>query len=228
MCNGPWEKPTKVRKERRDRFGKLPKLEPNLCIYIYKHTVHIHYSAKGPWKKSLNCFPTKYVIPQSLKVCHWLSQFMISHRWDKRLETDNGCFLKILNAVSSSGTGFILFIGSQLVGSPFSLSNHHVGPPELNDCQLCHVSLSSETVEQSSKPGSGNPVYWVYWLILNYSPCTQVGSLNWAYPCSATVESNNPDNPLHPEKLKIDIKNHDLEKYRTPPKMNMSPGKGSF
>ncbi len=34
----------------------------------------IPYSAKGPWNKSLNfIFPTKYVIPKSLKVGHWLS-----------------------------------------------------------------------------------------------------------------------------------------------------------
>ena len=32
------------------------------------------YSAKGPWNKSLLFFPIKYVIPQSLKVSHWLSQ----------------------------------------------------------------------------------------------------------------------------------------------------------
>ncbi len=33
------------------------------------------YSAKGSWNKSLNfIFPTKYVIPKSLKVSHWLSQ----------------------------------------------------------------------------------------------------------------------------------------------------------
>ena len=33
------------------------------------------YSAKGSWKKNLNCiFPTKDVIRKSLKVSHWLSQ----------------------------------------------------------------------------------------------------------------------------------------------------------
>ncbi len=40
------------------------------------------YSAKGPQNKSLNLiFPTKYVIPKSLKVSHWLSQILFrSHR----------------------------------------------------------------------------------------------------------------------------------------------------
>ena len=34
------------------------------------------HSAIGPWNKSLNCiFPIKYVIPKSLKVTHWLSQY---------------------------------------------------------------------------------------------------------------------------------------------------------
>ena len=33
------------------------------------------YSAKGPWNKSSNfIFPTKSVIPKSLKVSHWLSK----------------------------------------------------------------------------------------------------------------------------------------------------------
>ena len=33
------------------------------------------YSAKGPWNKTLNfIFPTKYGIPKSFKVGHWLSQ----------------------------------------------------------------------------------------------------------------------------------------------------------
>ncbi len=36
--------------------------------------VSFPYSAKGPWNKSLNfIFPTKYGIPKSLKVSHWLS-----------------------------------------------------------------------------------------------------------------------------------------------------------
>ena len=35
------------------------------------------YSAKGSWNKSLNfIFPTKYVIPKSLKVSHWLSEYI--------------------------------------------------------------------------------------------------------------------------------------------------------
>ena len=44
---------------------------------------NITYSAKGRQKKSLNfIFPIKYVIPQkSLKVSHWLSQFMIPVKW---------------------------------------------------------------------------------------------------------------------------------------------------
>ncbi len=34
-------------------------------------------SAKGSWNKSLNfIFPTKYVIPKSLKVSHWLSEYI--------------------------------------------------------------------------------------------------------------------------------------------------------
>ena len=33
--------------------------------------------ANGPWKKSLNfIFPTKYVIPKSLKLSHWLSEYI--------------------------------------------------------------------------------------------------------------------------------------------------------
>ena len=33
---------------------------------------------KGPWNKSLNfIFPTKYVIPKSLKVSHWLSKLLL-------------------------------------------------------------------------------------------------------------------------------------------------------
>ncbi len=32
------------------------------------HEIHASYLANGPWKKSLNfIFPTKYVIPKSLK-----------------------------------------------------------------------------------------------------------------------------------------------------------------
>ena len=42
-----------------------------LCLY----TLIISHSANGPWKKSLNfIFPTKYVIPKSLKFSHWLSE----------------------------------------------------------------------------------------------------------------------------------------------------------
>ena len=42
------------------------------------HYGHIEtYLAKGPWNKSLNfIFPTKYVVPKSLKVSHWLSKEM--------------------------------------------------------------------------------------------------------------------------------------------------------
>ena len=32
------------------------------------------HSAKGPWNKSFNFFSTKYVIPKSLKVSHWLNK----------------------------------------------------------------------------------------------------------------------------------------------------------
>ncbi len=35
--------------------------------------------ANGPWKKSLNfIFPTKYVLPKSLKFSHWPSKMIIS------------------------------------------------------------------------------------------------------------------------------------------------------
>ena len=35
------------------------------------------YSAEGPWNKSLNfIFPTRYVMRKSLKVGHWLSEFL--------------------------------------------------------------------------------------------------------------------------------------------------------
>ena len=38
------------------------------------------YLANGPWNKSLNfIFPTKYVIPKSLKVSHWLSKSLKHH-----------------------------------------------------------------------------------------------------------------------------------------------------
>ena len=41
-------------------------------FHVGKYTT---YSAKGPLNKSLNfIFPTKYGIPKSLKVGHWLSQ----------------------------------------------------------------------------------------------------------------------------------------------------------
>ncbi len=39
------------------------------------HMLYTH-SANGPRKKSLNfIFPTKYVIPKSLKFSHWLSEY---------------------------------------------------------------------------------------------------------------------------------------------------------
>ena len=42
----------------------------NICEGLQLDT-----STKRPWNKSLNfIFPTKYVIPKSLKVGHWLSQ----------------------------------------------------------------------------------------------------------------------------------------------------------
>ena len=45
-------------------------------LSTYLSTYLFTYSAKGPWNKSFNLiFPIKYVIPKSLKVGHWLSQF---------------------------------------------------------------------------------------------------------------------------------------------------------
>ncbi len=38
----------------------------------------IPHSANGPWDKSLNfTFPTKHVIPESLKFSHWLSEILL-------------------------------------------------------------------------------------------------------------------------------------------------------
>ena len=52
------------------------------------------YSAKGPWNKSLNfIFRTKYGIPKSLKVSHWLSQWNIEVKCDgkshQQIDTQN-------------------------------------------------------------------------------------------------------------------------------------------
>ena len=55
-------------------------------IFLKKDPYHLWnwytYSAKGSWTKSLNfIFPMKYVIPKSLKVGHWLSQYIYLHDW---------------------------------------------------------------------------------------------------------------------------------------------------
>ena len=50
------------------------------------------HSAKGPWNKSLNfIFPIRYVIPKSLKVGHWLSEYQKQDHYldcifDRRIE----------------------------------------------------------------------------------------------------------------------------------------------
>ena len=49
-----------------------------------KHKQTFPYSAKGPWNKSINIiFPTKYVIPKSLKVSHWLCEFQKQPIWNQ-------------------------------------------------------------------------------------------------------------------------------------------------
>ena len=43
-------------------------------------TIKITHSANGPWKKKMNfIFPTKYVIPKSLKFSHWLSEIIVPY-----------------------------------------------------------------------------------------------------------------------------------------------------
>ncbi len=50
-----------------------------IYIYSFDNVSLFTYSAKGPWNKSLNSiFPTKYGIPKSLKVSHWLSEFILN------------------------------------------------------------------------------------------------------------------------------------------------------
>ena len=50
-----------------------------LCSLVQTR-IFITHSAKGPWNQSLNSiFPTKYVIPKSLKVSHWLSKIISYH-----------------------------------------------------------------------------------------------------------------------------------------------------
>ncbi len=49
----------------------------SMVIVSVGEIIHFYLlSHFGPWKKCLNfIFPIKYVIPKSLKVTHWLSQF---------------------------------------------------------------------------------------------------------------------------------------------------------
>ena len=50
----------------------------NFPFFLPNFEVSFPYSAKGPLNKNLNLiFPTKYVIPKSLKVSHWLSEFQL-------------------------------------------------------------------------------------------------------------------------------------------------------
>ena len=43
------------------------------------------YSAKEPRNKSSNFFPTKYAIPKSLKVSHWLKEFTFTTIWGDKI-----------------------------------------------------------------------------------------------------------------------------------------------
>ena len=55
------------------RYMTYIKYYSTIILYTYLCDIQSH-SANGPWKKSLNCiFPTKYVIPKSLKFSHWPS-----------------------------------------------------------------------------------------------------------------------------------------------------------
>ena len=59
-------------------FGVPPtRSVPRLYLGRNKNSWHpFSHSANGPWDKSLNFnFPTKHVIPESLKFSHWLSEF---------------------------------------------------------------------------------------------------------------------------------------------------------
>ena len=48
---------------------------PFHLLFIMFSCLTKSHSANGPWKKSLNfIFPTKYVIPKSLKFSHWPSK----------------------------------------------------------------------------------------------------------------------------------------------------------
>ena len=49
------------------------------CFQLVR--IFFPHSANGPWDKSLNfMFPTKHVIPKSLKFSHWLSEFRMSEQ----------------------------------------------------------------------------------------------------------------------------------------------------
>ena len=48
--------------------------QSNSTWTCFRYATNTH-SANGPWDKSLNCiFPSKHVIPESLKFSHWLSE----------------------------------------------------------------------------------------------------------------------------------------------------------
>ena len=54
-------------------------VETRWCEEFWVRIWQFSHLANGPWNKSLNfIFPTKYVIPKSLKFSHWPSKFLDS------------------------------------------------------------------------------------------------------------------------------------------------------
>ena len=80
---------------------KFPK--PELCRAFWGGL--IPYSAKGPPNKSLNfIFPTKYVIPKSLKVSNWLSNSLTKrHFVVTAVEVDKICPTNMRDVLGMNG-----------------------------------------------------------------------------------------------------------------------------